>query len=114
MTPKSQPHLLAFPDAEGYQLLRPAEIIFCRAEGNYTRMYMQSGRQLLVTRKLREVEEKLETNGFLRVHHSYLVNLHFAERYNRGDGGSLQMQNNTAVPVARNRKNALIDVLRAC
>lgn len=114
MTPKSQPQLLAFPDAEGYQLLRPADIVYCRAEGNYTRVFTQGGRQLLVTRKLREVEDKLQKELFLRVHHSYIVNLNYAERYNRGDGGSIKMQDNTAIPVARNKKNSLIELLKEC
>lgn len=112
MTSKSHSNLLAFPDAEGFQLLCPAEIVFCRAEGNYTRIHTKSGRKMLVTKKLKEVEEKLQGQAFVRVHHSYIVNLLFADRYNRGDGGVLKMLDTTAIPVARNKKNMLVDKLK--
>lgn len=104
--------LLALPDAEGVLLIRREDIRYCQAEGNYTRVSLGNGRQILVTRKLKELEERLVDNIFVRVHNSYIVNLRYVERYLRGDGGSLKLEDNLEIPVARNKKSALLELFK--
>ena len=45
---------------------------------------------------------------FLRVHHSYIVNLNEVSKYVRGDGGYLVMTDGATVNVSRSRKEALL------
>jgi two-component system LytT family response regulator len=55
------------------------------------------------------MEEQLqEFSFFLRVHHSYLVNLNEVKRYIRGEGGYLVMSDDSTVNVSRSRKDALL------
>jgi two-component system LytT family response regulator len=45
---------------------------------------------------------------FVRVHHSYIVNLNEVTKYVRGEGGYLVMSDDTTVNVSRSRKDALM------
>ena len=55
------------------------------------------------------MEEQLaDFNFFIRVHHSYMVNLNEVNKYIRGEGGYLVMSDGTTVNVSRSRKEALL------
>ena len=58
---------------------------------------------------LKEVEEQLiDFPFFVRVHHSYIINIKEATKYVRGEGGHLIMSDGAAVPVSRSRKESLL------
>ena len=65
----------------------------------------------MVSRKLLEYENILESYGFLRVHQSYLINKNKIVAYKKEDGGSLLMENNLSVPISRQRKFLLNNIL---
>lgn len=101
---------IALPSLEGFELVQLESILRCEADSNYTYVYLKTGRKLLVSRTLKEIEELLEGHSFLRVHHSHVVNLNEIERYVRGEGGYLIMSDNSSVTVSRSRKEALLTV----
>ena len=58
---------------------------------------------------LKDVEEQLhDFSFFIRVHHSYMVNLNEVTKYIRGEGGYLIMSDSTTVNASRSRKDALM------
>ncbi|MEZ4738583.1 MAG: LytTR family DNA-binding domain-containing protein [Flavobacteriales bacterium] len=102
---------IAFSTVHGLDLVDTAEIICCQSESNYTRVHLTGERRILVSKTLREVEEQLPTKHFLRVHHSFVANLDHVEKYLRGDGGTLLMNNGMEVKVSRNKKDLLLERL---
>ena len=50
--------------------------------------------------------------GFLRVHHSHIVNLNAITRYIKGEGGYLVMADGSTVDVSRSRKELLMQKLQ--
>ena len=60
---------------------------------------------------MKEYVELLEDSGFYRIHQSHLVNLDFIQKYGKGDGGFVITKDNHRIPVARNRKEALLKLL---
>ena len=55
------------------------------------------------------MEEQLQDfDFFIRVHHSYLVNLNEVTKYIRGEGGYLVMSDGATVNVSRSRKDSLL------
>ena len=101
---------IALPSLEGFELVQLESILRCESDSNYTYVYLKTGRRLLVSRTLKEIEELLEGHSFLRVHHSHVVNLNEIERYVRGEGGYLIMSDQSSVTVSRSRKEALLTV----
>jgi len=100
---------IAIPTIEGYELVNSTDIIYCEADDNYTRFYMKDKKKITATRALKEVEEQLgEFSHFVRVHHSYMVNMNEVSRYVRGEGGYLVMSDGATVNVSRSRKDTLL------
>jgi len=102
---------IALPTSDGLQILQSEEIWYCESEGGYTRFFLTSGKISLISKTLKEVEDVLEVKGFCRVHHSYLINLRYVQKYIRGDGGEVMMANGKNIPVSRNKKQEFLNFL---
>lgn len=101
---------LAIPTTEGVFFFHPDEIIRCDAERSYTKFFLATGKTFVASKPLREYEELLQENGFLRVHKSHLVNTQHVLRYL--PSGYLMMKDDSKVEVARRRKAEVESVLR--
>ncbi len=102
---------IALPTIHGYELVQLNNIIYCESKSNYTNIYLNNGQQLLVSRTLKDIEELLNMHPFFRIHNSYLVNLQFAVRYTKGEGGFLVLNNDITVPVSRTKKEELLKLI---
>lgn len=103
---------LVLRDTENYHIVPVREIIRCRAEGSYTRFYLQGSRQILVSKNLKEYEKLLTADGFFRPHQSHLVQLDHILRLNKADS-CLELRDGTQLPVSTRRKEQLISFLNS-
>jgi two-component system, LytTR family, response regulator len=55
----------------------------------------------------------LEGYPFVRVHHSFLVNLNEVEKYIKGEGGYMLMSDGTTVDVSRSQKEMVLKKLKS-
>ncbi len=101
---------LAIPTTEGVFFFHPDDIIRCEAERSYTKFFLSSHKTFLASKPLREYEELLQENGFLRVHKSHLINIQYVIRYL--PSGYLLMKDESKVEVARRRTAEIESVLR--
>lgn len=101
---------IAVPTQEGLHFVKIAEIMYCTSDSNYTNIHRIDGKTILVSRTLKEIEAMLVDLHFLRIHHSHLINLHKIERYIRGDGGYVVMDDKKSLSVSRSRKETLLGV----
>jgi two-component system LytT family response regulator len=100
---------IAVPTSEGFELILADQIIRCEADSNYTHLFLKNRTSIVACRTLKEMEEQLhDFNYFLRVHHSYIVNLNEVTKYIRGEGGYLIMADGSTVNVSHSRKDALL------
>ncbi|MEN8157179.1 MAG: LytTR family DNA-binding domain-containing protein [Bacteroidota bacterium] len=67
----------------GYILIHPPEIVYCKADGNYTTIQISNGTNEVTTQNLGTIEELLKSGTFFRVSRSYLVNLKYLARVDR-------------------------------
>lgn len=67
----------------GYILINPAEVVFCKADGNYTHLQLSGGSSEITTQNLGAIEDLLKSGSFFRVSRSYLVNLKYLARVDR-------------------------------
>lgn len=103
---------IAIPTVEGLHLIPVDSIISCTSESNYTVLKLKEVQKIVTTRILKEMEEMLSEHSFLRVHHSYLVNLNEITKYVKGEGGYLIMSDGSAIDVSRSRKEMLLKKLQ--
>jgi two-component system LytT family response regulator len=106
---KHYPDKIALPFQNGVIFTDIKNILYCESENNYTRFYVVEGRNYLVSKTLGDIQEVLEERNFLRVHRQFLVNLDHIKKYVRGEGNYLILSNDINIPVARNKKEKLIE-----
>jgi two-component system LytT family response regulator len=110
--PAATGNRIALPTLEGLQMVTTDTILYCIASSNYTTFVMKDKKKLVISRTLKEIEEMLEDHGFLRIHHSHLVNINAIEKYIRGEGGTVLMNDGTELDVSRSRKETLLKTLQ--
>jgi two-component system, LytTR family, response regulator len=100
---------IAIPTSEGFELVPADQVVRCEADDNYTYLFLKNTKRIIASRTLKEIEEQLrEFPAFVRVHHSYIVNLNEVVKYVRGEGGYLLMTDGSTVNVSRSRKEGLL------
>ena len=109
--PDSLPSTIAVPTGSGYRTIEPESIVWLEASGSYTCIHLETGEQLLVSRRLKQFEEQLSSKDFFRAHYGIITNLQHMHEYNRLEG-YLSLSNGKKVEVARRRREELIQVIR--
>lgn len=95
---------IALPSSEGLKFIHISNIVYLKAEGSYTKVFTENHQQVMVTKNLKEFESQLLPNNFFRIHHSYLVNLEKINKYVKGEGGQVEMNNGSMLDVSKRRK----------
>jgi NO-binding membrane sensor protein with MHYT domain len=85
------------------QYVAVEDIVAVHANAHYTHIF--DGRdQLFCPLAIGEVESRLDTGRFARVHRSHIVNLDRVIGFKRaGDSGAIELPNRSTVPVSRSR-----------
>jgi two-component system LytT family response regulator len=102
---------IALPSSDGYEFEPLASILYCAADGAYTRVVLKDKPVMLISRTLGDIEEMLPAEIFLRIHHSTIVNLNAITRYSRTDGGYVVITTKEKLMVSKARKEALLQHL---
>lgn len=100
---------IALPFQNGVSFFLLKDILYCESDNNYTHFYMVDGQKYLITKTLREVQELLEEQHFLRVHRQYIINLDQIKKFIRGEGCYVILSNNSNIPVSRSQKDKLME-----
>jgi len=102
---------IVLKDIENTYFIKVADILFCEAEGTYTKFYFSNNDPILVSKNLKEYETILEPLGFLRTHHSFLANPGKVKMYDKTDGGALILEGGHSIPVSQRKKDFVMQVL---
>lgn len=103
---------IGLPTREGFYFEDVNNLMYLKAEGSYTSVFINSKRKELVSRNLKEFEDILPENNFCRVHHSYIINTSFVKKYYKGRGGYVEMEDGTAIEIAVRKKDAFLAKFR--
>jgi len=60
---------------------------------------------------MKDFEEMLPSDTFLRIHNSHIINKNFAEKYIRGEGGQVVLSNGIALDVAKRKKTEFLKAI---
>ena len=98
---------ITLPQQDGFQILNVADILYCKADDNYTEIYLEN-KKILVSKTLKYFEEALSKFAFARIHKSYLVNVNEVVKYRKGKGGSVIVSNGKELLVSASKKKDLL------
>ncbi|WP_422089249.1 LytR/AlgR family response regulator transcription factor [Tenacibaculum ovolyticum] len=113
LTPKATSSLskITIPQQDGFEVVTVSDILFCKADDNYTEIYFKNTKKL-VSKTLKHFEDLLKENSFARVHKSYLVNVNEVVKYKKGKGGSVILSNGKEVQVSSSKKANLLSYFK--
>ncbi len=101
---------LVLRDSKAIYFVKVDEIIHCKSESNYTSFVTEKG-EIVISRTLGEYEDLLRSKGFFRSHRSHLINMHQIKKFDKREGGTIQMVNDEHVPLARNKKEIFMKLI---
>ncbi|MBL7766193.1 MAG: response regulator transcription factor [Chitinophagaceae bacterium] len=104
---------IVLKDSESTYFIKVSDILYCEAEGTYTKFYFTNNAPILVSKNLKEYEALLEPLGFIRTHHSYLANPDHIRMYEKNDGGALILDGGHSVPVSQRKKEMVMHILES-
>ncbi|WP_247044438.1 LytR/AlgR family response regulator transcription factor [Allomuricauda sp. F6463D] len=104
----SSPQIVQIPVSGKILFLLINEIVYCESDGNYSKVFLESGEQLLVSKKLKELEELLPDRTFFRIHNSYIIHLLKVKEYLRSEG-YVVLSNQKKIPVSRAKKEGFLN-----
>lgn len=73
---------------------------------------MKDGKKIVVSRLIKEFDELLCKDGFIRVHQSHLINEDFIFCFEKTEN-SITMKDNSVVPVSLRKKERLLSILNS-
>ncbi|WP_461104872.1 LytR/AlgR family response regulator transcription factor [Spirosoma koreense] len=88
------------------------EIVRLEGSGNYTKFFLKDGTKMLVSRTLKEYENLLDNQAFVRVHKSCIVNLGFVRKFFIKKEGELELTDGQQVKISRRRAQVFVDRIR--
>ena len=113
LIPKSTSNLnkITIPQQDGFEVVAINDILFCKADDNYTEIYFENKKKL-VSKTLKYFEDLLKESSFVRVHKSYLVNVNEIVKYKKGKGGSVILSNEKEIMVSSSKKANLLSYFK--
>jgi two-component system, LytTR family, response regulator len=99
---------IALPTLDGLIFVNIKDLVWLEARGSYTCVYLSSQQRIMVSRTLKEFEDVLPEDNFSRIHQSYVINHNFIKKYNRGRGGTIEMEDGTVIEVSMRKKDEFL------
>ncbi|MBL7976662.1 MAG: response regulator transcription factor [Candidatus Kapabacteria bacterium] len=98
-------------DNDSLHFVKIHDIIKCEADSSYTKVYLINSKPLYISRTLKDYETMLAPYGFVRTHHSHIVNIHRIVRFDKNDGGGLVLEGDITAPVSQRKKEYILSIL---
>lgn len=91
---------------DSFQVVDLNELLFCESDKGYTTFYCSDGKKYMVSKTLKEFEERLSKANFTRPHQSFMVNLKFIDKYDKS--GIIYLKNGKKIPVSSRKKESFL------
>ena len=100
-----KPKKLVFRYNSGLTSIDLDSIVYIECKRNFQSVYLKDGKDIHVRSLMSELETKLEDKRFLRIHKGFIINIDYVRRF---EGNNVIMVNGITLPLARKRKNEVM------
>lgn len=104
---------IILPGKKKMECIYLKNIIYLKAEQNYTTIYSMDKNRIVIAKILKEFEGTLceENSDFVRIHKSYIVNIRYIRKFVRNEDAFIILEDGTRLEVSRRKKTMLISRL---
>jgi len=103
-------HKIILKTLDQIHIINTSDILHIEADRNYSTLFLEEGRKLVVSRPIKEFEDALSDRGFHRIHKSHIININKVSFFNRPEGGTVVLKDGSIVPVASRKRDFLISL----
>jgi len=104
---------ISLPNGQGYSLINIDDIIHIEADSNYSIFHLANKETITVSKVLKEYEEILPEQQFVRIHKSSIVNLNYLKEYNSKNGMEVILKNGEKIAVSRRRASDFAEKVKS-
>jgi two-component system LytT family response regulator len=105
--------LLGIAAVDKIEVLDIDAIVYIQADGRYTHFHLIDGTKKTASKNLGEYEKILPIQNFVRVHHSYIVNMNYVKSIQKTDGYFVQLfKSDKVIPIAKRKQDTIIKFLK--
>jgi len=105
----SQQPTITIPHIKGFDVLKINDIIMCKAAGYCTEFYLTGKKKVLSSKNLKNYEELLNSHHFIRVHHSFMVNINHVCSYTKQ--GEIELTEGNKAALGDSNKKMFFELL---
>lgn len=106
------PKTLSVPTTSGYQFLKIDDILYIKADGSYTHIFIDKEKPMTVSKNLKYFETALDGySQFMRVHRSFLINLRQMKKFDKQNRGEIIMNDDVIIDLARDRRDEFFNAI---
>ena len=99
---------IAISSAHGISIINLSDIVYAEASNNYSKLVLDDGKGMLISKTLKDTQDILEDSHFLRIHRQYIINLNRVKHFNRNDG-LVTMEIGMHLPIVKNQYDRFLD-----
>lgn len=103
---------ISLSTADKIHLIDVDDIIRCESDNYYTIIFFKDGTSLMVSKTLKEIDQKLEEYDFVRTHKSHLVNMRCIMNFIK-DEMMVLLTDGVKVPVSKRKKEKILEVINS-
>jgi two-component system LytT family response regulator len=104
---------LIVPSSHGFNVFEFDDIMRIEADGCYTKIVRKNGKTTTVSRTLKEFEDTLPQERFIRIHKSHLINMNYIKEYSSYGGNYITMNDGSKIEISRRRTPDFIQKIKA-
>ena len=105
---ESEKDLLSVYADRKTHLVKMSNIVYVESAGEYVRLHLADGTNLVTLFRLKNMEASLQSSQFMRVHRSYIINLTYVTGFTKG---RVFLSNEEYVPIGENYKEQFISYM---
>lgn len=99
---------MAVPTVDGLIFINLREVVRLEAKSSYTQIKLENGEVVVATRTIKDYEDILPETLFCRIHNSHIINLQKIEKYHKGRGGYVILEDGSEIEVASRRRQEFL------
>ena len=104
LRPEAPTNRVGFPVSDGVAFVQLNEIVKIEANGTSSIVYTADKKSFHTVKFLKELERILPEKQFIRVHHSFIININYCKKYYRGKNSYMELEDGSTVPISVRKK----------
>lgn len=100
---------IALKGMEDFVFVSPKDVLYAKADGNYTYVTLAKRKEVKVLGEMKEIEALLPQEKFLKIHPLHIINLDHATSIHPGEKNFVIMTNGASIELAEDRRMEFIE-----